>query len=379
MIEVHEISRSYGTLRAVDRVSFAIGRREIVGLLGHNGAGKTTIMKMLTGFLEPSAGQVAIDQLDLASRRREAQRRIGYLPENCPLYPDLSVLEHLEYQATLHGIPPRHRPEAIRRAVERTALGTKAQATVATLSRGYRQRLGVAQAILHEPPILILDEPTNGLDPSQIQHMRALIRELARQATVLISTHILQEVEAICSRVLIMRAGQLAVDSRLDALSTDPRLLVTLDRPVSEVTETLGAIEGVGAVTHLGDEGAHRRFALQTTDPKRLAPRIAQAAAERGWALYTLTPERRDLEALFGAVASGEQISASESASAPTASPPQSSAPRRDSHADAGSNSDSSPAPAKAPPSRKVKSNTKKQATPKAKARTSAKEAPDNE
>ncbi|WP_462322253.1 ABC transporter ATP-binding protein, partial [Halochromatium sp.] len=183
MIEVHEISRSYGTLRAVDQVSFAIGRREIVGLLGHNGAGKTTIMKMLTGFLEPSAGQIVIDQLDLARRRREVQRRIGYLPENCPLYSDLSVLEHLEYQATLHGIPARHRADAIHRAIERTELGTKARATVATLSRGYRQRLGVAQAILHEPPILILDEPTNGLDPSQIQHMRALIREQAGHAT----------------------------------------------------------------------------------------------------------------------------------------------------------------------------------------------------
>jgi ABC-2 type transport system ATP-binding protein len=308
MIEAHEISRSYGTLRAVDQVSFAIGRREIVGLLGHNGAGKTTIMKMLTGFLEPSAGQIVIDQIDLASRRREAQRRIGYLPENCPLYPDLSVLEHLDYQATLHGIPARHRGEAIQRAIERTELTSKARAQVATLSRGYRQRLGVAQAILHEPPILILDEPTNGLDPSQIQHMRALIRELARQATVIISTHILQEVEAVCSRVLIMRAGRLSVDSRLDALSTDPRLLVTLDRPVSEVTETLGAIDGVRAVSHLGDEGAHRRFALQTKEPKRLAPRVAQIAAERGWALYALTPERRDLEALFSAVSSGETM-----------------------------------------------------------------------
>lgn len=336
MIEAHEISRSYGTLKAVDQVSFAIGRREIVGLLGHNGAGKTTIMKMLTGFLEPSAGQIAIDELDINSRRREAQRRIGYLPENCPLYPDLSVLEHLEYQATLHGIPPRHRAEAIRRAVERTELGEKARATVATLSRGYRQRLGVAQAILHEPPILILDEPTNGLDPSQIQHMRALIRELARQATVIISTHILQEVEAICSRVLIMRAGRLAVDSRLDALSTDPRLLVTLDRPVSEVTETLGAVDGVGAVTHLGDEGAHRHFALQTTDPKRLAPRIAQIAAERGWALYRLTPERRDLEALFGAVASGEQIQTPGPASGPSATPTEGSAPTPASHSGSG-------------------------------------------
>jgi len=368
MIEAQEISRSYGALKAVDGVSFAIGRREIVGLLGHNGAGKTTIMKMLTGFLEPSSGQIAIDELDLANRRREAQRRIGYLPENCPLYPDLSVLEHLEYHATLHGIPRRHRADAIRRAVERTELGTKARATVATLSRGYRQRLGVAQAILHEPPILILDEPTNGLDPSQIQHMRALIRELARQATVIISTHILQEVEAICSRVLIMRAGRLAIDSRLDALSTDPRLLVTLDRPVSEVTETLSAIASVGAVTHLGDEGAHRRFALQTADPMRLAPHIAQIAAERGWALYLLTPERRDLEALFGAVASGEQIQTPDPAPAPS----ETSAENAATASGAPQGSGSTSAGAKATTTRKTRRQPKSKAKTKPKAQPKA-------
>jgi len=379
MIEAHEISRSYGPLKAVDQVSFAIGRREIVGLLGHNGAGKTTIMKMLTGFLEPSAGQIAVNELDISSRRREAQRQIGYLPENCPLYSDLSVLEHLEYQAALHGIPPRHRADAIRRAVERTELDAKARATVATLSRGYRQRLGVAQAILHEPPILILDEPTNGLDPSQIQHMRALIRELARQATVIISTHILQEVEAICSRVLIMRAGRLAVDSRLDALSTDPRLLVTLDRPVSEVSETLGALESVGAVTHLGDEGPHRRFALQTADPRRLAPRVAQIAAERGWALYALAPERRDLEALFGAIASGEQTPTSVSGRG--ASPSQRSAATPGSKAGAGRGaaSASRPAAAKTPTTRKVRAKATAKPKPKQKAKSSATEAPDHD
>jgi ABC-2 type transport system ATP-binding protein len=303
MIEVRGLSRSYGGLKAVDDVTFDIDSREIVGLLGHNGAGKTTIMKMLTGFLEPSSGSITIDQRDIAVHRRQVQRRIGYLPENCPLYPDMSVLEHLDYQAVLRGIPPSYRGEAIRRAIDRTELGSKARERVATLSRGYRQRLGVALAILHEPQILILDEPTNGLDPSQIQHMRALIRELARRATVLISTHILQEVEALCSRVLIMRAGRLAVDSDLRAIGHDPRLLVSLDRPVSEVREVLGALDEVEAVTHLDDNGVRRRFALTTADPERLAPRVAHVVAQRGWGLYGLAPERRDLEALFGAVA----------------------------------------------------------------------------
>jgi ABC-2 type transport system ATP-binding protein len=314
MIEVKEISRSYGTLKAVDRVSFAVDRREIVGLLGHNGAGKTTIMKMLTGFLEPSSGQISIDEIDLATRRREAQRRIGYLPENCPLYPDLTVLDHLEWQAASHGIPRQHRGDAIRRAVERTELGDKANALVATLSRGYRQRLGVAQAILHEPPILILDEPTNGLDPAQIQHMRGLVRELAGHSTVIISTHILQEVEAVCSRVLIMRGGQLAVDSRLDEISTDPRLLITVDRPLSEVSEGLTGIEGAREITHVGDDGLRRTYAVHTDEPLRLAPAVAATAASKGWALYALTPERRDLEALFSAVSSGELEAASTAA-----------------------------------------------------------------
>ena len=303
MIEVRELSRSYGVLKAVDAVSFDIGRREIVGLLGHNGAGKTTILKMLTGYLEPSSGSIRIDGAEIATRRREVQRRIGYLPENCPLYPDVTVLEHLDYQGALHGIPTRQRPAAIRRAVERTALGPKATARVATLSRGYRQRLGVASALLHEPDVLILDEPTNGLDPSQIQHMRALIREQASHATVIISTHILQEVEAVCSRVLIMRAGRLALDSAMGAIGATPRLRVTLDRRPSDARQVLGALPGITAVDHIGDEGIRCDFALTTDDPDAAAPRVAAAVAERGWALYALARERHDLEAVFGQLA----------------------------------------------------------------------------
>jgi ABC-2 type transport system ATP-binding protein len=305
MIEVREVSRRYGELAAVDRVSFDIDHREIVGLLGHNGAGKTTIMKMLTGFLEPSAGSIEIDGMSIAEQRRAAQRRIGYLPENCPLYPDLTVLEHLEYQGTLHGIPAANRPAAIRRAVERTELGAKASALVGTLSRGYRQRLGVASALLHEPDILILDEPTNGLDPSQIQHMRALIREQSSHATVIISTHILQEVEAVCGRVLIMRAGRLAVDSPIGEIGASRRLRVVLDKGPDDASRVLGAVDEITAVEHIGDEGIRRAYALTTADPACAAPHVAGAVAAAGWALYGLEQERHDLEALFGAIASG--------------------------------------------------------------------------
>ena len=302
MIEVRDLSRRYGALKAVQDVSFDIRRGEIVGLLGHNGAGKTTIMKMLTGFLEPSAGTIRIDGLDIAVQRRAVQRRIGYLPENCPLYPEMTVLDYLDYQAALHGLAPAQRAVAIRRAVDRTELGAKATATIGTLSRGYRQRVGVAPAILHEPLILFLDEPTNGLDPAQIQHMRALVRELSIDATLIISTHVLHEVEAVCGRVLILRGGRLALDSTLHAIGRQPRLLVTLDRTADEALPTLSALTGITGVTLLDQNGDLRRFALETTDPRATAPAVAQAVGQRGWPLYGLEPERQDLEALFGAV-----------------------------------------------------------------------------
>lgn len=302
MIEVRALSRHYDGLKAVQDVSFEIRHGEIVGLLGHNGAGKTTIMKMLTGYLEPSSGSIRIDGLDIAEQRRAIQRRIGYLPENCPLYPEMTVLDYLDYQASLHGLPPQERPRAIRRAVERTELGAKATATIGTLSRGYRQRVGVAQAILHAPAILVLDEPTNGLDPSQIQHMRALVRELSADATLIISTHVLQEVAAVCGRVLIMRGGRLALDSELKAIGRSSRLLVTLDCDPSVAIPALAGVAGIAGVTFLDQDGARRRFALDTADPLTVAPAVAQAVIAQGFPLFGLESERQDLEALFGAV-----------------------------------------------------------------------------
>jgi len=299
MIEVERLTRSYGDLRAVDDVSFRIDHGEVVGLLGHNGSGKTTIMKMLTGFLEPGSGTIRIDGLDIGEQRRAVQRRIGYLPENCPLYPEMTVIDYLEYQAALHGVPVAERPAAIRSAIARTALAPKADQIIATLSRGYRQRVGVAQAILHGPAILILDEPTNGLDPSQIQHMRSLIRELAARATLILSTHILQEVEAVCDRVLIMHSGRLALDTRLDGLATSRRLLVTLDRPPAEAEPLLAALETVTSLEHLGGSAFRHRYALDTSDPDAAAPLIARSLSEAGWSLYGLQPQTRSLESLF--------------------------------------------------------------------------------
>jgi len=308
MIEVQRLSRSYGDLKAVDDVSFDIGRSEVVGLLGHNGAGKTTVMKMLTGYLEASAGDIRIEGLDIREQRGEIQRRIGYLPENCPLYTEMTVIDYLEYQATLHGVQEVELPAAIRDTIERTDLGPKADQVIATLSRGYRQRVGVAQAILHKPTILILDEPTNGLDPSQILHMRTLIRELVEGATLIISTHILQEVEAVCDRVLIMRAGRLALDSRLDALSKPSRLLVSLEQDPARATPVLMDLDLVTAVEHLGSTDGYHSYALNTPDPGGTAPLVARSVGAKGWNLYGLQPEVTDLETLFGAVSEQQEV-----------------------------------------------------------------------
>jgi ABC-2 type transport system ATP-binding protein len=310
MIQVRNLTRSYGDFRAVSKVSFEIGHGEVVGLLGHNGAGKTTIMKMLTGFLEPSAGEICIDGMDVLQRRQEVQALIGYLPENCPLYPEMTVIDYLDYQAGLHGVEERHRPRAIRRAIGMTRLEPKATQPIGTLSRGYRQRVGVAQAILHRPRILILDEPTNGLDPTQIHHMRELIQELAQEATVILSTHILQEVQAVCERVLILRAGDLVLDARLDELQHSGRLLVALDRAPGDALATLQQVNGVKGASHLQEDGGQHHYALELNggSPREIAAAVARSVAEQGFALFALQPEARDLETVFRQIENGHSV-----------------------------------------------------------------------
>lgn len=302
MIVVEDVTRTYGDFTAVDRVSFEIGRGEIVGLLGHNGAGKTTIMKMLTGYLEPSAGSITIDGLDINRERMAIQRKIGYLPENCPVYPEMSVIEYLDYSAALHGVPEAQRMERVREVIAKTELTSKALQPIDTLSRGYRQRVGVAQALLHRPGILILDEPTNGLDPSQVQHMRELITEAAQLATVILSTHILQEVQAVCDRVIIIRGGRKVVDERMEALRAAHRLLITVDAAPDRVEAALRDIAPAGKLEHLGDEGGCRSYALALDgggNPRHSAPEVAQALLRNGCQLYGLQTEQRSLESVF--------------------------------------------------------------------------------
>jgi ABC-2 type transport system ATP-binding protein len=304
MIKAENLTRYYGDFKAVDAVSFDISAGEIVGLLGHNGAGKTTILKMLTGFLEPSEGRIEIEGIDLAERREEVQQKIGYLAENCPLYPEMPVIDYLEYAAELKGVPDAARNQAVREAITRTELTEVATQPIQTLSRGYRQRVGVAQALLHRPQILILDEPTNGLDPSQVHHMRALISGLRERSTIILSTHILQEVEAVCDRVIIVLNGRLALDSHMEDLRVSRRLLLCIDRAPDE-SRALAALDGVRTVEFLRSEGGQHHYALgleRTPSGNGLAeltPGIARALMAQGTNLFAIHPERRDLESVF--------------------------------------------------------------------------------
>jgi ABC-2 type transport system ATP-binding protein len=301
MINVANLTRKYGDFTAVSNVSFEISPGEIVGLLGHNGAGKTTIMKMMTGYLEATSGTITIDGLSVATDRRAVQQKIGYLPENCPVYPEMTILDYLDYCAALHGMSERERPALIREAVERTALQEKAIELISTLSRGYRQRTGVAQAILHKPAILILDEPTNGLDPTQIRQMRSLITELAKSSTVIISTHILQEVQAVCNRVIIIKDGKVALDSRLDDLRQSSRLLVSSKADPSKAVQQFSTLPMIAKAVQAGEH----RFELELrkgADSREAAAAVANAVHAQHWPLYGLQYESRTLETVFAEI-----------------------------------------------------------------------------
>ena len=304
MLEVGQLTRSYGSFVAVDQVSFSIGKGEIAGLLGHNGAGKTTIMKMLSGYLEPDRGSIHIAGLDLFTQTKQAQQQLGYLPENLPVYPEMAVADYLEFAASMKGLQGDAAREEIRRVVRATDLASRLVSPISTLSRGLKQRVGVAQAILGRPSLLILDEPTNGLDPTQTGHMRQLIRDLASEATVILSTHIMQEVDALCDRVLILRAGQLVVDERLDDLRSSHYALLTASLDPGQVESTLASVDGVQGVSRFGEHcpGSACQYRLELAaigDHRAICGRVTRAILDAGGEVYALQMEYRDLETLF--------------------------------------------------------------------------------
>ena len=299
MISVSNLSRSYGSTLAVDNVSFEITNGEVVGLLGHNGAGKTTIMKMITGFIEPSSGSVEVDGLVLGENTVGIQKKIGYLPENCPVWPEMRVTDYLIYQAKLHLVEEARIGSLVSEAIGKTRLTEKATARIDTLSRGYRQRVGVAQALLHKPDILILDEPTNGLDPNQILQMRELIKELAKSSTVIVSTHVLQEVQAICERVLIMRGGQLVLDSKIKDLQSENKIIFNFQPSESDVITMLSESPLVKKVEEVqNSETTSVRVEVQ----KEEIPSLIRSLVSAGANIESITPEKRTLETVFAEV-----------------------------------------------------------------------------
>lgn len=310
MLEVNRLSRNYGRHKAVDDVTFAVAKGEIVGLLGHNGAGKTTIMKMISGYLEPDAGSVSVDGLNIDTHAKTIQQGLGYLPENLPVYPELSVADYLDYCADLKGLTGDDKIAEIKRALKATDITSKLSSPINTLSRGYKQRVGVAQAILGRPKLLVLDEPTNGLDPEQTQHMRELIRDIAKDATVILSTHIMQEVSALCSRVLILRTGQLVVDETLASLKNSRRLVLNTDMAEHD-SDILRNLAGIDRLECIVDDAeiagmAFRLFVNEQHDIAETTADLAKTLINHNHQIYRLTPEQQDLETLFRSVTEGQ-------------------------------------------------------------------------
>jgi len=297
LIELNHVTRQFGDFKAVDDISFAIGQGEIIGLLGHNGAGKTTTMKLLTGYLEATRGDIIVDGLQMRRDKSQIQERIGYLPENCPLWTNMSVIDFLRYQASIKNIVADKQEQSILNAITKTYLKEKALHPICTLSKGYRQRVGVANAILNQPKIVILDEPTNGLDPTQTMHMRSLIKELAKTSTVILSTHILQEVQAVCERVLIIRAGKLVTDQKLAELNRADGVMVIVDKDTEHMAAILNSIPTVRSFTLKSHDNNRFKYLVDTDDVN--IPLLSQAINQANFSLYELQPNIQSLEVLF--------------------------------------------------------------------------------
>jgi len=296
LISVEHLYRYYGTTCAVRDVSFELNKGEVLGFLGPNGAGKSTTMQILSGNLAPSAGRVRINGIDLLDQPKRAKAELGYLPEQPPLYRELTVDEYLWFCARLNRIPRARRRAAVDTAKQRCGLTEVGPRLIGNLSKGYQQRVGIAQAIIHTPKVVILDEPTVGLDPIQIREIRTLIRELGQEHGIILSTHILPEVQAVCTHVQIIHQGTLVfADSiaGLDARMQGTHLLVGLRRPPS--SEILQALPGVHSIETLDDGRLRLGYAAGQNPAEALAVR----AAQEGWGLYEISPERMSLEQIF--------------------------------------------------------------------------------
>jgi ABC-2 type transport system ATP-binding protein len=307
MVSARHLSRYYGALCAVNDVSFDVRRGEVLGFLGPNGAGKSTTMQMLTGNLAPSAGEILINGADLLEQPKRAKADIGYLPEQPPLYRELTVDEYLRFCARLNRIRRDKIGAALATVKQRCGLEQVGRRLIMHLSKGYQQRVGIAQAIIHSPAVVILDEPTVGLDPIQIREIRALIRELGGTHSVILSTHILPEVQATCDRVQIINRGELVLSDSINGLAqrmqTSSLLIALRTAPPKHALAALPGIEWVEAL-------AEQRWRLHHEPQADIAERVAALCIENGWGLRELTPERRTLEEIFVDITTSENLDA---------------------------------------------------------------------
>lgn len=302
-IVVENITKKYGSQRAVDNISFEVKTGEILGFLGPNGAGKTTTMKIITCFMAPTDGDVKVNGISVLEDPDEVKKKIGYLPENNPLYSDMYVLDYLDFVARLQGVPEENIPKRIAEMVKVCGLNDEKHKKIAELSKGYKQRVGLAQAMIHDPEILILDEPTTGLDPNQIVEIRKLIRELGREKTVILSTHILPEVEATSDRILIINKGKIVADGtpetlRKQAQGTEMlRVGISEAQDKDEVLTALQQLDSVAMVDPVGDE--EFTFTINSKENQSSRKAIFELCVKNNWVLTEMTPIETKLEDIF--------------------------------------------------------------------------------
>ena len=303
MIEVENLSKRYGPTLAVSGVSFNVQKGEVLGFLGPNGAGKTTTMRVITGFFPPTSGKVRVAGYDVVEDPLEAKRRTGYLPESPPVYPDMTVVEYLAFVARIKGVPRRDIKGRLDEIVEKCAVGNVRNRQIGKLSKGYRQRVGLGQALIHNPEVLVLDEPTAGLDPKQIIETRDLITGLAGQHTVILSTHILPEVSKTCQRVVVINAGQIVAvgtpNELMRRLQGFETVLVTVEGPVAAITEKFQRVEGVNLVVPHESHDGRVTLEVHSEKEKDVRAELARATVESGWKLYELKTSGLSLEEIF--------------------------------------------------------------------------------
>jgi ABC-2 type transport system ATP-binding protein len=311
MITVENLTKRYATKTAIENVSFKVEKGEILGFLGPNGAGKTTTMRIVTGFMPASDGTVRVDGFDVFENPIDVRRRIGYLPENPPLYLEMTVAGYLRFVAKIKGVPKEKIESEIRRVMERASIADVQARIIAKLSKGYKQRVGLAQALLNDPPVLILDEPTIGLDPKQIHEVRELIKDLSGNHTVVLSTHILPEVEQTCQRVVIIDKGKIvAVDTPQNLrfqLQNKERISLEVKGPLSEITSKLKAVPGVIGVQKTEDTDGRHRFQVEGELRKDIRSDLARTIVQNGWGLYELQSETMSLEDIFLELTTAEE------------------------------------------------------------------------